>query len=354
MKRFLARSLIALLGITLVAFAIYEIIHSYLHVYEPNARVEADFTVLSSSVNGNIAAISVQEGDAVTQGQRLATMDSDVAELDVKSMEAELERERAIRFQVEAELEFFHSELNDKIDTARASLVLRRKELTTLMERERIARSHVERSNKLLNRSAVSRQGIEDVQDKLLDVLGKIRNLQTDVAVNEKQISELLGQKKRDSVYRSRLHVIDRNIDRLQVLIAQTKQRMREMDIFSPIDAVVNEIYERPGAYVEDGDRVFLLHDPNRLWIEADIDESDIRHVSVGQRVVVELDAYPFEQFDGTVRSIGHVTRANIAREENGAAQPPGTQRIPITIDFPPIGKSVWPGMRAAVNIVIR
>ena len=126
------------------------------------------------------------------------------------------------------------------------------------------------------------------------------------------------------------------------------------MDIFSPIDGVVNEIYERPGAYVEDGDPVFLLHNPNMLWIEADIDESDIRHVVVGQRVIVELDAYPFERFEGTVRSVGHVTRSNIERADAARNGAPGAERIPITIDFPPIGKAVWPGMRAAVNVVIR
>lgn len=354
MKRFLARFLVTCAVIALIALASYELLHSYFHVYEPNARVEADFTMLSSSVNGTIASIVVAEGERVNAGQRLASMDTDVATLDIESLEAELEKERAIRLQIEAELAFYHSELDDRERTARASLALRKKELSTLRERQSIARANVERNSKLLNRSAVSRQGIEDAQDKLLDITSKMRDLQTGVIVNEMKIVELGGQKRRDSVFRSKLGVVDRNIDRLEVLIAQAKQRLREMDIFSPIDGVVNEIYERPGAYVEDGDRVFLLHDPDMLWIEADIDESDIRHVAAGQRVIVELDAYPFERFKGTVRNVGHVTRSNIKRGDVAQTASPGAERIPITIDFPPIGKPVWPGMRAAVNIVIR
>lgn len=354
MKRFLARFAVACVVIALIGLATYELIHSYLHVYEPNARVQADFTVLSSSVDGTISSIGVKEGDRVSSGQRLAWMDNDVAGLDVRSMQAELEKERAIRAQVEAELTFYHSELDDRIRTSRASLTLRAKELSNLNERQEIARGNVDRNNKLLNRSAVSRQLIEDAQDKLLDIVGKTRDLETDIIINKMQIAELVGQKQRDSIYRSRLSVIDRNIDRLEVLIAQSKQRMLKMDVFSPIDGVVNEIYQRPGSYVEDGDKVFLLHDPDQLWIEADIDESDIRHVQPGQRVIVELDAYPFEDFEGKVRGIGHVTRSNIALQDSTGNGSPGAERIPITIDFPPIGKPVWPGMRAAVNIVIR
>ena len=348
------KSLLVLLSIALAALATYELLHSWRHVYEPNARVQADFTVLSSSVNGNIATIHAVQGQAVEAGEKLASMDSDVAALDIKSLEAQLARERAVHMQVEAELRFFHSELDNEIHTARESVTLLREELATLLERRAIAKANVDRNTKLLDKSAVSRQLIDESQDKLLDITSKIRAVQTEVAVRDSKIQELVGRKRRENVYRSRLDVIDRNIDRLQVLLEQSRQRLTEMDIYSPIKGIVNEVYVRAGAYVEDGNQVFLLHDPERIWIEADIEESDIRHVQLGQQVNVELDAYPFEQFPGTVQSIGHVTRANIDNAQHGANGSRAVQKIPVVIDFPPIGKSVWPGMRAAVNIVIR
>ena len=177
--------MLVLSAIGLVAMVTYELVHAYRHVYEPNARVEADFTVLSSSVNGNIGSIHVNPGQAVSAGDRLASMDSDVAALDLKSLAAQLAREQAVRTQVEAELRFFHSELDDEIHTARESAALLRKELTTLLKREAIARSNVDRNTKLLDKSAVSRQLIDDSQDKLLDVTSKIRALQTEIAISD-------------------------------------------------------------------------------------------------------------------------------------------------------------------------
>ena len=53
----------------------------------------------------------------------------------------------------------------------------------------------------------------------------------------------------------------------------------------------------------------------------------------------------------GVARSIrGFVAIGKTDSPRNGA----GEQKIPVIIDFPPIGKPVWPGMRVAVNIVIR
>jgi membrane fusion protein (multidrug efflux system) len=353
-KSFFWRSILLLAVIALVALATYELLHSYRHVYEPNARVEADFSILSSSVNGNIASIHALEGSLVQAGEKLASMDSDVAALDARTLEAELEREQAVREQVEAELKFFLYELDGEIHTARESVALLRAERATMLERKAIAQGNVDRNTKLLGKSAISQQLIDDAQDKLLGITSTIRSLQTEIAVSESKLQELLGRKRRQGVYQSRLEVIDRNLAKFRVQLVQSRQRLLDMHIYSPIRGIVNEIYVRPGAYVEDGTQVFLLHDPDKLWVEADINESDIRHVRVGQQVDVELDAYPFEHFPGTVKSIGHVTVSNIAHEKMARNGVRGVQKIPVIIDFPGIGKPVWPGMRAAVNIVIR
>lgn len=350
-NRFLSLGVI-LLVIAAIAIAVYEGMHWYQHVYEPNAKVEANFTVLSSSVNGNIEKVLVRRGDLVKAGQSLAFLDTEQAELDVLSLQADIEKERASRREVEAELQAYKTEQSGKISTATESIRQLKRELDTVNERWRIARKNVERNNKLLNRSMVPKQRIDDANDKLLEITGKRRDLQTQISIAEKQRDELRSTLVREKVYQSRIDVIDRNIDKTVVLLQRSRQRLEDMHVYSPIDGVVNEIYVNPGAYVEDGDRVFLIHDPKEIWIAANIDESDIRHVQIGQPVVINIDAYPFEDFGGQVRSIGQVTSEIISAssERRGG----GGQRIPVIIDMQPIGKTVWPGMRVAVNIVIR
>lgn len=341
-----------LVSVAVVALIAYETLHWFRHVYEPDARIETEFTVLSSSVDGNIERILVRRGDLVEPRQQLASMDTALARLEVRSLEADLAKEQATRRQVVAELEFFLVDLDNKIATARESIANLTDELGTLHERWEIARANVERNTGLLSRSMVARQSIDDANDKLLAITSMRQDLQTKIRVENKRLEETEGLRGQESIYLARLEIIDRNVDRIAVLLAQSRQRLQDMHIYSPIRGVVNEIHVNPGAFLELGDPIFLMHDPDQVWVEAEIDESDIRHVKAGQRVVIDIDAYPFEHFSGTVRSIGQVTSSVIAQDSSPRGA--GAQKIPVIIDFEPIGKPVWPGMRVAVNIVIR
>jgi len=185
-----------------------------------------------------------------------------------------------------------------------------------------------------------------------------LRSLETDIQTSQKKIRELESSLKKEAVYLSRIGAIDRAIDKIGVRLRQSKQRLTDMHIRAPINSIIDEIYVTAGVYVEDGDRAFLLHDPDALWLEAQVDESDIRQVVPGQTVSIEFDAYPFEYFEGTVRAIGNATLGSMGDGgANGSAKavdPRLAQRIPVLIDLPKMEKAVRPGMRASVNIAVR
>ncbi|MEM7250602.1 MAG: efflux RND transporter periplasmic adaptor subunit [Pseudomonadota bacterium] len=353
-KRWILRGFVIVALIIAVAVAVREGYHAYTHVFEPNARVEANFTVLSSSINGRVESILVRAGDQVSAGDRLATMDSNVAELDLKSLRADAEKERALRGQIEAELAYFRADLSAKVDTAESSIALLQAEHTTYRKREQLAQKNVKRVRALLDRSVVSKQRIDEANDALLTVTSNLRDLETELRTGEKKLNELLERKKQESVFLSRIAVIERNLQKIEVLREQMSRKLEDMHIYAPVAGIINEVYVNQGTYLEDGDRVFLLHEPNNIWVEANIVESDIRHVKIGQPVVIDIDAYPFEHFDGEVRTLGAVTASNIAHAANGPLDTRSAQRIPVIIDIEPGDRPLLPGMRASVNIVIR
>lgn len=102
---------------------------------------------------------------------------------------------------------------------------------------------------------------------------------------------------------------------------------------------------------------MILLHDENSLWIEANVDESQLRHLELGQRVIIDIDAYPypFQEFDGVVTFIGSVTTAQMAGGQatgNGRSRKQ-TQRIPVRMKILDPPKKIAPGMLVEVNIQI-
>ena len=345
---------VVLLGIAvLIGIVVVESLHWWRHVDEPNAQVEVDFTLLSSNVNATIETVHVRRGDRVEKGAVLASMDTAVTGLDEATLEAEIAREQAASKQVKEELAQYQREMTDKIATAEAALNLLRREHTTWKSRHALARKNVERNKELASRLTVSKRQLDDASDRLLDITTKMRSLETEIQTRQKMLQELTNALEKETVYRARIEAIERTIDKIRVQLRQTKQRLKEMDIRAPIAGIIDEVYVSAGVYVEDGDRAFLMHDPDALWLEAQIDEGDIRLVAPGQSVEIEFDAYPFEYYQGTVRSIGHATLGSMT---NGgkAADPRLAQRIPVLIDLQKMNKATRPGMRASVNIRVR
>ena len=336
--------------IALVAVGAREALFWYEHVHEANARVGANFTVLASSVNGKLTKVHVKQGQQVTSGQILATMDDREAKLSLQSLKAELERQKAMQTETSAERTQFLAQLSDRVATAKAESEALARTYVTLKERLEIARKNAERNSTLESRSIVARQRVDDANDRLLEMTERVSEMQSEMTQARREVIELRGQRRREAVFASRLQTIEREMDKTRVELEIAQQRLVDMQIRSPIDGVLNKVYVNPGTYVEDGDPLLLLHDPVDLWIEAHVAESNIRLVAVGQQVQIELDAYPFEHFSGTVTAIGAVT----VRQISAANEVGGAERIPVEIALAPINKPVWPGMRAAVNITVR
>ena len=77
--------------------------------------------------------------------------------------------------------------------------------------------------------------------------------------------------------------------------------------IISPLDGFIIARSKEPGQSVSVGDVILVMAD--KLIISADVDETDLRHLKLGQKVEIFLDAYPDEDFDGIVEHIAYESK---------------------------------------------
>ena len=346
-----AKFLIMAVMAGVIAFAVVEGLYWWRHVTVTSAWLDADFTVMGSGVNGRIKRIEVKKGDTVAAGTLLATMDSEIVELDIVSLEADLEQARAEKELVESELSAFRQDIQDQIETQEIIMASLSRELETLERRQEIAQSTMDRNAGLIQRKVISRQTNDTYRDRLLEITSNLRELQTKISEKQRKIAELKGMAVQEAIYKSRIQVIDRGIQKLEVRIRQSRRELAKMHIYAPLDAIVNEVYVNAGAYVEDGDRVFLLHDPKNLWIEAPVEDSEVRHVSVGQPVEIDIEAHPYVEFTGRVAAIGLVTVGSMSGNNDSSR---GAPQLPVRIDLDQSDYPLWPGVRATVHIRIR
>lgn len=119
--------------------------------------------------------------------------------------------------------------------------------------------------------------------------------------------SEMVSQTEYESAL-YKLNNAKTSVDRLVSELEQAEVNLSYATIFSPIDGVVLD------RTVEEGQTVAasfntptlftIARDLTRMQVEANVDEADIGQIELGQRVVFSVDAYPDDEFLGSISQI--------------------------------------------------
>lgn len=334
----------------------YEVFFWFTHVYESNARVQTDFTNISAQINGKIENVHVAEGTPIRAGQLLITLVHDDIRLNIDSLQTDLALEQANRTSLESEKRAFEAELNSKLDTQREKIRTLEVSYKALQARRSLAEKNLSRTRILFKKKLTPETKLTEEQDKVLVLNAQATSYEGRIAIAKKELKQLSAERRKLDVLKNKIETSDIKQSQIQDAIRKQKLILGYRLITSPIDGVVGGIHKFKGEYVEDGINILMLHDPKRYWIEAYVDESQIRHVKLQQDVRINFDAYPFEDYFGKVRQIGNVTTASMENGGNGGeTQKLGgsVERVPIRISLDDPPPYIAPGMGADINVRI-
>jgi RND family efflux transporter MFP subunit len=201
----------------------------------------ADTAQLSAQVMGNVLAVNVREGDAISKGQVLAVIDP---------------------VQAQAGL-----------DRAQATLSSAQHEVAAAQAERGLTESTLKRFDTLYQRKSVSSQEYDEVKARY----------QTAVARTE---AAQAGQAQ------------------AQAAVAQAQTTLNHTRLYAPFNGFVIERKADPGALAAPGTPLLTVEAAGRYRLEATVDESSLRFVHLGETVQVSLDAYPDQPLSGKVTNI--------------------------------------------------
>ena len=297
------RILIPLLGLaaTLV-WGLFLLVDRGRYVRSVDCYVQGKITLVASPVGGRLIALTVNEGDPVSLGEVIATIDTT--------------GDRYNR----------HHNLSGNIspyrtlarDLARKVQVAR--EVTD-------ARDHYLRGKKLLSSHFISEQDLEDL--------------------------ETTYQKKKEA-----LEEINRMVEADRELLSTSEVHPRNRTVFAPRNGQIIQRLATLGDVVRPSQPLVSLVDPRSredLWVDAYLRETQVWKVHPGQKVHIHIDAYPGAVFTGHV--LEFIPAASQAFSRLPLQNAAGTfvkvvQRVPVRIVFDSLqGKPLYPGMSAEVAI---
>lgn len=110
----------------------------------------------------------------------------------------------------------------------------------------------------------------------------------------------------------------------------------------------------QPNEMVQLGQVLAQEADMNHLYVNANIKETDLSDVSVGDAVKVHVDGDKGTTFDGTVQEIGYATNSvfsALPSDNSSGSYTKVTQTVPVKISIDNPSNKVLPGMNAEIKI---
>ena len=240
---------------------------------------------LSFNNSERIAAVLVQEGDRVREGQLLARLDT--ARLEPQLAQAEAQA--AAQLQIVKRLR--SGSRPEEIAQARANLQAAQADLAN-------ARQQYERWKSAAEISAGRAVRQQDVD-----------NARTAVQVAEARLAVV--QKTLDlAIAGPRLEEINENEARLKAFEAQAsvlRQQLKDAQLIAPVDAVIRTRVMEPGEMASPQRPVFALAITDPKWVRAFISEPDLGKIKQGMAAAIAVDSFVDRRFEGWIGFISPV-----------------------------------------------
>ena len=261
-------------------------------VVEPNFKVE-----VKSKASGEVLSFPMLEGDKIKKGTLLLQLDKSDEKRNVDKAQADLSSATAKLRKAETALTLQKTKYETDLKTSQSEV---QSAITNLKDSE----DKFKRQIDLFKQKVVSQESLDSAQ--------------TLYKVNQQNLiqAESQFQAAKDSIHditmkENEVELVNTEVIRARIALEEVEERLEETEIFAPITGVIIEKLVEEGqiiasgiSNVNGGTALATLADMSRLFIIADIDETDIGSIKIGHKVTITADAFSDRKFKGLVKRI--------------------------------------------------
>lgn len=300
-------------------------------------------------VSGVLTELPVNEGDRVKKGQLLARIDPQRYRLEVKKLAAAVQTavEKRAALQLKRQRLQQEFELRTKLATEEIRRVGRQQQaaaakVASLQARiDQLQRDH-QRMVNLFAQQVIPRQKLEQSSTQLEAARAERLALQRDQQAFNPVRKAARLQRQLSRVQQQQLLELDRDlaaaaagVARLRSMQEKAQQDLADTELRSPLDGRLAKRFINLGGDVTPGRAVMALVDPQDIYIIALLEETKLEGVEPGAQVLIRIDAYSDQQWQGKVEQVLPASAATFAlapRDISAGEFTKVAQRIPVRI----------------------
>jgi HlyD family secretion protein len=251
--------------------------------------VTTNEVIVSPQIAGQIERLLVKEGDAVKKDQLVAILAPDELKADTAYFAQNVEGLTSQVRESEAALRYQERQMADQIAQAESTLASTEAQVKAATADLENARLTYTRTQNLSQQGVVSPQELDQSRTGFAAAQAKLDALNRQVEAQRAAVALARANAEQVALRRSQV----RTTEHMQAAAAaqRTKAdvRLRYTEIKAPLDGIVDVRAVREGEFVNPGQAVVTLINQDDLWIRADVEETYIDRVRVGDRMTVRL-----------------------------------------------------------------
>ncbi|MEB0048490.1 MULTISPECIES: HlyD family secretion protein [unclassified Pseudomonas] len=326
---------IAIVGVLIVLYAWQLPPFSSAVETTENALVRGQVTIIGPQLSGYVYEVPVQDFQFVKAGDLLVRLDDRIYKQHLDQALAQLAVQKAALANVVQQRK-----------SAEATIKLRQAAVADSQAQARKSEADLRRNKALINDGSVSKRELD---------VALAADAQTLAAVAQAQASLEISRQDLQTV------IVNRGSLEAAVASAEAAVQLAQIDlsntrVLAPRDGQLGQIGVRLGAFVNSGAQLMALV-PQQLWVIANMKETQMDDVKVGQPANFTVDALNHRQFKGRVQRISPATGSefSLLQADNATGNfVKIAQRVPVRITVDEDQEQtdrLRPGMSVVVSI---
>jgi multidrug resistance efflux pump len=278
--------------------------------------VTTNDVVVSPQIAGRIGRLLVNEGDAVQKDQLVAVIDPGEMKADISYYTHSTAGLADQVVEAAAALRYQQQQTADQIRQAEATEASAEAQQAAATADVENARLNFERSQKMSSQGIVPVEQFDQARTAYDGARARLDSLRKQVEAARASVALARSNAEQIAMRRSQLQANEHQAAAAAAQKTKADVRFSYTELHAPIAGVVDVRPVRVGEVVVPGQPVLTLINPDDLWVRADVEETYIDRVRLGDKLTVRLPSG--EERQGAVfyrgADAGFATQRDVSR----------------------------------------
>ncbi len=240
--------------------------------FDASGTFETTEVIVSSELNGKILSLNISEGDTVSSGRIVGTVDAEGISLQKEQVEASI-----------SSLGDKTADVGPQVQLLQNQLAVQQSQLNNLLHEKK-------RIENLISQDAATGKQLDDI------------NAQIDVVKKQMNVTQQQIAVQRSNVSTQNRSILSENKP-LQKRVAQLNDQLKRADIVNPINGTVLTKYAEAGELTATGKALYKIADLTVMKLRAYVTGDQLSQIKLGQQVKVLIDdgKDKYKELPGTI-----------------------------------------------------